>query len=140
MPGPEIIYQREDTLNPEEFVDVLKRSTLAERRPVHDAERIKLMCQNANLFVTARIGGKLVGIARSLSDFAFCTYMSDLAVDEAYQRMGIGIRLIKETKRHTPTAKLILLAAPAAVDYYPKTGMTRFTHSFLLDNIDDLKV
>ncbi|MBD1363251.1 GNAT family N-acetyltransferase [Mucilaginibacter sp. ZT4R22] len=140
MPGPEIIYQREDTLDPQEFVDVLKRSTLAERRPVDDMDRIKLMCQNANLFVTARIGGKLVGIARSLSDFAFCTYMSDLAVDQAYQRMGIGIRLIKETKRHTPIAKLILLAAPAAVDYYPKTGMTRFTHSFLLDNINDLKV
>ena len=140
MPGPEVTYQREDSLDPHEFVDVLKRSTLAERRPVDDMDRIKLMCQNANLFVTARVGGKLVGIARSLSDFSFCTYMSDLAVDQAYQRMGIGIRLIKETKRYTPIAKLILLAAPAAVDYYPKTGMTRFTHSFLLDNIDDLKV
>jgi GNAT superfamily N-acetyltransferase len=140
MAGPEIIYQREATLNPEEFIDVLKRSTLSERRPVDDPERINLMCQNANLFVTARLDGKLVGIARSLSDFAFCTYLSDLAVDEQYQRMGIGIRLIKETKLHAPVAKLILLAAPAAVDYYPKTGMTRFTHSFLLDNINDLKV
>nr|WP_294941207.1 GNAT family N-acetyltransferase [uncultured Mucilaginibacter sp.] len=140
MPAPEVTYQREEALDPEEFIDVLKRSTLAERRPVNDMARVKLMCQNGNLIITARIAGKLVGIARSLSDFAFCTYLSDLAVDQAYQRMGIGIRLIKETKRYTPTAKLILLAAPAAVDYYPKTGMTRFTHSFLLDNIDDLKV
>jgi predicted N-acetyltransferase YhbS len=140
MANTEITYQREDTLDAEEFIDVLKRSTLAERRPVDDIERIKLMCENGNLFVTARHNGKLVGIARSLSDFAFCTYLSDLAVDEQYQRQGIGIRLIKETKLHSPLAKLILLAAPAAVDYYPKTGMTRFTHSFLLDNVADLKV
>jgi predicted N-acetyltransferase YhbS len=140
MPAPEVTYQCEEALDPEEFIDVLKRSTLAERRPVNDMARIKLMCQNGNLIVTARIAGKLVGIARSLSDFAFCTYLSDLAVDQAYQRMGIGIRLIKETKRHTPQAELILLAAPAAEAYYPKTGMTRFTHTFLLDNIDDLKV
>ena len=140
MTTTDVIYAREFELDPNEFVDVLKRSTLAERRPVDDPDRIRQMCSNANLIVTARLNGELVGIARSLSDFAFCTYLSDLAVDAAFQRMGIGIRLIKETKRHTPQAKLILLAAPAAVDYYPKTGMTRFTHSFLLDNIADLKV
>lgn len=140
MPIPEIIYARERQLDPEEFIGVLKRSTLAERRPVDDPDRIKQMCSNANLIITARVDGLLVGIARSLSDFAFCTYLSDLAVDEAYQRMGIGIRLIKETKLNAPQAKLILIAAPAAVDYYPKTGMTRFTNTFLLDNINDLKV
>ena len=140
MTTTDVIYAREFELDPNEFVDVLKRSTLAERRPVDDPDRIRQMCSNANLVVTARLNGELVGIARSLSDFAFCTYLSDLAVDAAFQKMGIGIRLIKETKRHTPQAKLILLAAPAAVDYYPKTGMTRFTHSFLLDNIADLKV
>ncbi|AMR33638.1 GCN5 family acetyltransferase [Mucilaginibacter sp. PAMC 26640] len=140
MAPPQIIYHREEQLNPEEFIGVLKRSTLAERRPIDDLDRINKMCSNANLIITARLDGQLVGVARSLSDFAFCTYLSDLAVDQDYQRMGIGIRLIKETKLHTPQAKLILLAAPAAVDYYPKTGMTRFTHSFLLDNINDLKV
>lgn len=140
MSVPEIVYARELQLNPDEFIDVLKRSTLAERRPVDDADRIGQMCSNASLIVAARIDGRLVGIARSLSDFAFCTYLSDLAVDASYQRMGIGIRLIKETKEQAPLAKLILLAAPAAVDYYPKTGMTRFTHSFLLDDINDLKI
>jgi len=136
----EVVFQRELTLNADEFIDVLKRSTLAQRRPVDDAERIQNMLQNANLIVTARINGKLVGLSRALTDFAFCTYLSDLAVDEAYQKMGIGVRLIAETKRQSPKAKLILLAAPAAVNYYPKTGMTNFTQCFLLDNIDDLKL
>ncbi len=140
MPASEVKYQRENALDPAEYIDVMERSTLSERRPINDMPRIEAMCRHANLFVTARIDGKLVGVARSFTDFVFCTHLSCLAVDQAYQRRGIGIRLIKETKRHTPTAELILLAAPAAEEYYPKTGMTRFTHTFLLDNIDDLKV
>jgi predicted N-acetyltransferase YhbS len=140
MPVSEIVYQRELTLNADEFVDVLNRSTLAERRPVDDAERMQEMLQNANLIVTARLDGKLIGISRALTDFGFCTYLSDLAVDKDYQKMGIGVRLIAETKIHTPKAKLILLAAPAAVNYYPKTGMTNFTHCFLLDDVKDLKL
>lgn len=136
----DVVFQRELTLNADEFIDVLSRSTLGERRPIDDAERIQDMLQNANLIVTARINGKLVGVSRALIDFAFCTYLSDLAVDEAYQRMGIGVRLIAETKKHSPKAKLILLAAPAAVNYYPKTGMTNFTHCFLLDDVNNLKL
>jgi len=66
------------------------------------------MCQNANLIVTARKDGKLVGVARSLTDFIYCTYLSDLAVDKSLQKRGIGTRLIKETKLHSPQAKLIL--------------------------------
>ncbi|MES2266021.1 MAG: GNAT family N-acetyltransferase [Bacteroidota bacterium] len=140
MPTSDIVFQRELTLGADEFIDVLKRSTLAERRPIDDADRIQDMLQNANLIVTARIDGKLVGVSRALTDFAFCTYLSDLAVDAAYQKKGIGVRLIAETKKHSPKAKLILLAAPAAVNYYPKTGMTNFTHCFLLDDVNDLKL
>lgn len=139
MADTEIVYARELSLDPGEFIDVLKRSTLAERRPVDDPERIKSMCQNANLIVTARQNGKLVGIARSLTDFSFCTYLSDLAVDRSLQKHGIGTRLIRETKAHAMQAKLILLSAPAAVNYYPKTGMARHEHCFMLDDINDLK-
>ena len=139
MANEEIIYSRELTLNAEEFIDVLRRSTLAERRPVDDPERIKLMCQNANLIVTARKNGVLVGIARSVTDFVYCTYLSDLAVDLSLQKRGIGVRLIKETKKYSSSAKLILLSAPAAVTYYPKIGMKRHEHCFMLDDINDLK-
>lgn len=135
-----IQYQREFTLNADEFVDVLKKSTLGERRPINDSDRIHEMLQNANLIVTARKDGELIGVARSLTDFSFCTYLSDLAVNQKYQKMGIGIRLIKETKMHTPKAKLILLAAPAAVNYYPKTGMSNFPHCFLLNDINELNI
>ena len=135
----DITYKIENQLDPKEFVDVLRRSTLAERRPVDDLERINKMCENADLIVTARLDGKLIGIARSVTDFVYCTYLSDLAVDEKYQRKGIGKKLIEETKKLTPQAKLILLSAPAAVEYYPKIGMKKHNHCFILDDLKELK-
>jgi len=135
----DIIYKVERDLESSEFIDVLNRSTLSERRPVDDFNRIKKMCENANLIVTARLDGKLIGVARSVTDFAYCTYLSDLAVDKNYQKKGIGKRLIEETKKQAPQAKLILLSAPAAIDYYPKIGMKKHDHCFILDDIKELK-
>ena len=135
----EIIYQVESKLDPSEFIDVLNSSTLGERRPVNDVDRINKMCKNANLIVTARLDGKLIGIARSMTDFVYCTYLSDLAVDKEFQKKGIGKRLIEETKKQSPLAKLILLSAPAAIDYYPKIGMKKHDYCFILDDIKELK-
>ena len=133
-----IAYKVESALDPLEFKDVLIRSTLAERRPVNDFDRIKKMCDNANLIVTARKDGKLIGVARSITDFVYCTYLSDLAVDAEYQNQGIGKRLIQETKKMVPQAKIILLSAPAAVDYYPKIGMKKHDYCYTLDDIEEL--
>lgn len=120
----EITYQLEPGLGPDEFIRVLNRSTLGERRPVDDRARIEGMLRQADLIVTARHQGQLVGVSRALTDFEFCTYLSDLAVDEAFQRRGIGKRLIKET--HIAAGlktMLILISAPKAVTYYPHIGM-----------------
>jgi len=134
-----IQYKKEENLSLNEFRSVLLNSTLGERRPIKDPERLSEMLKHANLIITARDNGKLVGIARSLSDFAFCTYLSDLAVDEKYQKKGIGKELIRQTKLASLGAKLILLSAPKAVNYYPKIGMTKWEQCFVLENIDDLK-
>jgi GNAT superfamily N-acetyltransferase len=121
----ELTYRLEPGLTPGEFIDVLVRSTLAERRPVHDAEVLRAMLANADVILTARAGGVLVGVSRALTDFAFCTYLSDLAVDRAYQRRGIGRELVRRTHEAGLHTQLILLAAPAARAYYPHIGMTR---------------
>jgi len=134
-----IVYAIESNLNSSEFIDVLNRSTLGERRPVDDFSRIIKMCENANLIVTARLDGKLIGVARSITDFVYCTYLSDLAVDVAYQKKKIGKKLIEETKKQAPQAKLILLSAPAAIDYYPQIGMKKHNHCFILDDISELE-
>ena len=133
-----ISFQQERTISVAEFKGVLERSTLAERRPVNEPERLAKMIEHANLILTARDQQKLVGIARSLTDFLYCTYLSDLAVDVDYQNQGIGKELIRQTKLLTPQANLILLSAPAAVDYYPKIGMTQWPYSFILKDINEL--
>ena len=110
-------------ISPQEFVDVLKRSTLAERRPVDDAHCIQAMLDHANLLCTAWDGSKLVGVARSVTDFEYCCYMSDLAVDVTYQNLGIGRDLIRLTQsRLGRNAKIILLSAPKAEGFYPRIG------------------
>jgi ribosomal protein S18 acetylase RimI-like enzyme len=134
-----IQYQIEENLSVEEFRDVLVRSTLGERRPIDDPERLAKMLEHGNLIVTARENGKLIGIARSLTDFLYCSYLSDLAVDEAYQKMGIGKELIRQTKLATPRAILILLSAPKAVTYYPKIGLTQFEQCYILKDVNHLK-
>jgi predicted N-acetyltransferase YhbS len=134
-----IDYKIENSLNVDEFRTLLINSTLGARRPVDNPERLARMLEHANLIVTARDDGKLIGVSRSLSDFSFCTYLSDLAVDETYQKMGIGRELIKLTMQAAPDARLILLSAPASISYYPRIGMTRFEHCYYLDDIDDLK-
>ena len=119
-----IAYALEPDLSAEAFRDILIASTLAERRPVNEPERLEQMLRQADLIVTARDDARLVGVARAVTDFAYCCYLSDLAVDVAYQRRGIGKRLIEETRRNAgECATLILVAAPAAETYYPKIGM-----------------
>lgn len=134
-----IKYQIEEQLDPTEFLEILNNSGLSERRPVDDIDRITKMAENTNLIMTARDGEKLVGIARSVSDFVYCTYLSDLAVDVGYQHRGIGKELIRRTKLATPEATLILLSAPAAKDYYPKIGMDKHNACFILEESDKLK-
>ena len=134
----EITYQQEPNLSVAEFRDVLERSTLGERRPIDEPDRLEKMCKNADIMLTARCEGKLVGVSRSLSDFTYATYLSDLAVDIAFQHFGIGKRLIAETKKIVPQGKLILLSAPAAIEYYPKIGMTQFEYAFYIDELEEL--
>lgn len=128
------VFSTHDAPTVEEFADLLRRSTLAERRPMHDADCLAQMVAHANLWATCRLDGKLVGVARSLTDFVYCCYLADLAVDQAHARLGIGRRLIEETKlRLGPHAKIILLAAPKAVDYYPHIGFTPHPSAWTLD-------
>lgn len=133
-----ITYQQEPNLSSKEFIEVLNNSSLGKRRPVNEPERIANMLKHGNLIITARDNQKLIGVARSLTDFAFCTYLSDLAVDSAYQKKGIGKELIRQTKLSALQAKLILLAAPKAVHYYPHIGMKRHEYCYYIDDANEL--
>jgi ribosomal protein S18 acetylase RimI-like enzyme len=118
-----ITYELNQKITADELIDVFNRSTLGLRRPVDDRACMQGMVDNTNLLVTARSGGLLVGVARSVTDFTFCCYLSCLAVDEKFQKQGIGKELIRRTHAQLgPRCTLILLSAPAAVEYYPHIG------------------
>ena len=115
-----------------EVLGVYRSSGLGERRPIADTERMAAMVQTANLVLTCRIDGELVGIARSISDFSYVTYLSDIAVSRAHQRSGIGRALIDATQKEAPQAKIVLLSAPDAKDYYPHIGFTQHNSAWVL--------
>jgi len=136
----DIEYAVNDSPDVDEFIDVLVSSSLAKRRPVEDRACIQGMLENANLIVTARRDNKLIGIARSMTDFHYACYLSDIAVDLAHQHKGIGKQLIERTRQQLGEhCKLILLSAPDATDYYPKIGFSQHLHAWVLDANQPLK-
>lgn len=111
-------------LSVDQYIELLNTSTLGERRPVHDSEAIRLMLLHSNLLATAWDGDTLLGAARCFTDFAYVTYCSDLCVRASHQRLGIGKELIRKVLEVAP-CRIVLLAAPKAVDYYPRIGFTQ---------------
>jgi len=127
-----ITYKTGNDLNLDAVIELYRASTLGARRPVDERERMRLMLANANLVITAWDGDVLVGISRSLTDFTYATYLSDLAVRLTYQRQGIGKELMRLTQAAAPKALVILLAAPAAEKYYQHVGFTRHPQAWVL--------
>ena len=127
-----IEYKLTPGLDPETARELYVASTLGERRPVEDGERFAAMIRNANLTITAWDGDLLVGISRSVTDWVWMTYLSDLAVRVSHQKQGIGKELMRRTQEAAPLAKVLLLAAPAARAYYPHVGFTHMPHAWWL--------
>lgn len=125
-----IEYHVNAELTPEELAGVFEKSGID--RPVHDRERLRKMIAHANLTVTAWDDGNLVGVARALTDFCWCCYLSDLAVDKAYQHQGIGKALIARVRAEAgEDTNLLLLSAPEAMEYYPKIGLDAVTNGWI---------
>jgi len=129
-----IEYKVNASVTTEQFIDLLNNSTLGERRPVDDPGCISGMVNNSNLMVTAWDNESLVGIARSITDFHYACYLSDLAVDKKYQKCGIGKQLQVITQEQLgPKCKLLLVAAPDANAYYEHIGFTNNTRCWILN-------
>lgn len=126
-----IVYRRNMPLAVADVIRVYRSSGI--KRPVDDADRIERMFAGANLTVSAWDGDTLVGVARALTDFSYCCYLSDIAVDGACQRRGIGKALIDEVRAAIgPECSLILLSAPSAMAYYPELGFSKIENGFVI--------
>lgn len=114
-----------------DIIDVYESSGI--NRPTNDKERIEKMYSESNLIISAWENGKLVGVSRSLTDFSYCCYLSDLAVRKEYQKYGIGKKLIELTRNEIgEQTALILLSAPGAMEYYPKVGFDKIENGFII--------
>jgi GNAT superfamily N-acetyltransferase len=130
---PHFEFRTGNDLDLDAVIELYVDSTLGARRPVHDRERMERLLKQANLVITAWDGPELVGIARSITDWIYVTYLSDLAVKKNYQKRGIGRELIKRTREASdPRAMLLLLAAPAAEKYYPHIGFEHHPQAWML--------
>jgi ribosomal protein S18 acetylase RimI-like enzyme len=121
------------SITPAQFTELLQNSTLGERRPIEDQECLAGMVNNSNLIISAWDKDKLIGVSRCITDFHYCCYLSDLAVDKKYQRQGIGKQLQVLTQQQLgEKCKLILISAPAANSYYQKIGFTNNERCWVL--------
>jgi GNAT superfamily N-acetyltransferase len=128
----DITYKINTKITANEVVELFSKSGI--NRPVNDLPRIQKMIDNANLTITAWMDDRLIGIARSLTDFCYCCYLSDLAVDKKFQHKGIGKELIRRTKKEVgDNSMLLLLSAPTAMDYYPKVKMDKVENGFIIN-------
>ncbi len=135
-----ILYSHTASVSVDQVIDVFQRSTLGRRRPVDRPDIFADMIRHADVLVTAWDDRQLVGLARTLTDFSYVAYLADLAVDEAWQRRGIGKQLIEHTRAHLgPECRIVLLAAPDANDYYPALGFEHNPRAWMLAGADSLR-
>ena len=128
-----IQYRDDAAISAEQAIDLYIRSTLGERRPIHDKSAFEAMLKHANLIITAWDDEKLVGISRTLTDFSYVAYLADLAVDLDYQRRGIGKELIAKTQASLGSdCMIVLLAAPKANEYYEHIGFEHHPRAWTL--------
>jgi len=126
-----ITYKNDGNISAVQLAEVFRNSEI--RRPVDDLDRMATMLKHANLIVTAWDGERLVGVARALTDFSYCCYLSDLAVDKNYQKRGIGEELIQRVRAGIgEQSMLLLLAAPEAMEYYPKVGFEAVSNGWIM--------
>jgi ribosomal protein S18 acetylase RimI-like enzyme len=126
-----ITYKINTKIEPHQLAEIFLVSGI--KRPVEDLSRLKNMLDNANLLITAWDGEKLVGVARAMTDYSFCCYLSDLAVDKDYQNKGIGHELVDEVQKQIgDECNIVLLAAPESIEYYPKIGFDKCVHAYYI--------
>jgi len=126
-----IIYKSNETITAEQLSQVFRISGI--KRPVDDLPRLQKMLDNGDILITAWDGDQLVGIARSITDYSYCCYLSDLAVNKSYQSLGIGKELVRQTQqRISEEVALILLSSPIAMEFYPHIGFQKIENGYII--------
>jgi len=126
-----IIYSDDKLQNAKDVAQVFQNSGI--NRPSEDLPRIQRMIDEADILITAWADGTMVGVARAITDYSYCCYLSDLAVDRNYQKQGIGKELVSKVQEIIgEECSLLLLSAPGAMGYYPRIGFESIDNAFVI--------
>ena len=126
-----IIYKSNETITAEQLSQVFRTSGI--KRPVDDLPRLQKMLDNGDILITAWDDDQIVGIARSITDYSYCCYLSDLAVNKSYQSLGIGKELVRQTQQQiSEEVALILLSSPIAMEFYPRIGFQKIENGYII--------
>jgi GNAT superfamily N-acetyltransferase len=133
----DIVYAEEPGLSIDDYIAVLGETTMRSKRPLQNPQRIGEMLAGANLIVTARRDGEILGLARCISDGAWVCYCAELAVRESAQGLGIGVAILRKIDEVLgPRIGLALFSEPEAVGFYEKAGLARFSDGFFRTRLD----
>ena len=126
-----IHYKDDKVQRAEDVAEVFRTSGM--KRPYEDVDRIGRMIEHCDVLITAWDGDTMVGVARAITDYSYCCYLSDLAVDQAYQKQGIGKALVARVQQVIgEECSLVLLSSPGAVSYYPQLGFEKSERAYVI--------
>ena len=124
-----MIKYTEEKLTAQDYIEFLARTDLGSQYPQERfEERIEKLVKNVSISLTARDGEKIVGVLFGLTDFAYWLYVTDLGVDRAYEKKGIGSELMKRAHQLAGGEKdiaIYLIANENAIPFYEKLGMNK---------------
>lgn len=112
---------------------LLEESALAHQRLIKGADAVQQMLEQSNLTATAWVGGRLIGMARAITDFQQVCFLADLAVSEEFQLKAIGTTLQALIQQQLGEyCQLVTLALPKSNRYYPKLGFQEHPRCWVL--------
>lgn len=127
----EIQFRINEKLHAKDVISVFRSSGIV--RPVDDEKRIQSMLDNSNLVVSAWNGAELIALARSVTDYAYCCYLSDIAVKKEHQKFGIGRTLIELTQEAIGEETMLLfLSNITALEFHPKKGFEKVENGYII--------
>ena len=132
---------KNERITTKEYIDFLKRTDLGSQYPKERFnERIEKLVNSVSISLIARNKeGKVVGTLFGITDFAYWLFITDLGVDRAYERQGIGRTLVEKAHEIAGGKKdiaLYLVANEGAIPFYQKIGMDKATDVMEYNHVD----
>jgi len=119
----ETIISLNDTVNKDEVVTLYKENGWS---AANKPDALLNALRHSHSLVTARVSGKLIGIANAISDGYLVVYYPHILIHPKYQRQGIGKKIMKIlNKKYKSFHQQMLTADKNSVQFYTTMGFVK---------------